>query len=191
MRLLQRIRDRYASERGLVRYWLAQLESWLGRTRQFERVDLARAERLVFVCLGNICRSPFAEYVARRQGVDAVGFGLSTSSGQPAFALGQETAKDFGIDLAAHKTTDISDFEIRDSDLLLVMEVRHARRLQARLGQSKAQVALLGHWATPRRLHIHDPHVHDRVYFRHCYGVIEQATENLVAQWRAARGKRH
>ncbi|MDF2177305.1 hypothetical protein P2G88_03485 [Aliiglaciecola sp. CAU 1673] len=188
--LLQWIRNRYASERGLVRYWLGQLESCLGRTREFEQVDLARAERLVFVCLGNICRSPFGEYVARREGIEAVGFGLSTTTGMPAFALGQETARDYGIDMSAHKTTDISDFDIKDSDLLLVMEVRHARRLKARLGGSKAQIALLGHWAKPRHLHIHDPHVHDKAYFSHCYGIIEQATERLCQQWKAARASR-
>ncbi len=183
------IKDHYASERGLIRLILAHVESWLGRTREFENVDLARVNRLVFVCLGNICRSPFAEVVAKQKGLNTAGFGLATTTGLPAFELGITTANKFGISMDAHRTTALSDFEIKDDDLMLVMEVRHARRLAGLLPQgSKAQIALLGQWAKPRRLHIHDPHVHDEMYFANCYHVILNATTRLVDEYKIIHG---
>jgi protein-tyrosine phosphatase len=112
---------------------------------------------------------------------------LSTTTGVPAFDLGVETALERGVDMRSHLTTDLTDFNVLDTDLLLVMELRHAHLLKDRLGESRAQIALLGNWARPRRLHIHDPHIHGKAYFEHCYAVIENATENLIKQYLAHR----
>jgi protein-tyrosine phosphatase len=181
------IHDNFASFRGLVRLLLTEAGARVGLDDEFRQVDFARVERLVFVCLGNICRSPFGEYIARRHGIPSAGFGLATTTGVPAFELGVETALERGVDMRSHLTTDFSDFEVLDTDLLLVMELRHAHRLKAMLGESRAQIALLGNWARPRRLHIHDPHIHGKAYFEHCYAIIENATENLIKQYLAQR----
>nr|WP_067297790.1 hypothetical protein [Marinobacterium profundum] len=181
------IHDNFASLKGLVRLLLTEMGARVGLDEEYRQVDFARVERLVFVCLGNICRSPFGEYVARSHGIPSAGFGLSTTSGVPAFDLGVETALERGVDMRSHLTTDSADFSIRDTDLLLVMELRHARRLQGMLCKSNAQIALLGHWARPRRLHIHDPHIHGKAYFNCCYAIIENATENLIEEYLAHR----
>ena len=63
------------------------------------------------------------------------------------------------LKMSDHRTTDLNDFEIRAGDLLLVMELRQARRLQSVIkDQPGAQIALLGNWCAPKRPHIHDPH---------------------------------
>ncbi len=182
------IHDNFASVKGLVRLVLAESRAYLGQDHEFRHVDFYRVERLVFVCLGNICRSPYGEYIAQRYGVATAGFGLATTTGGPAFELGVETALELGVDMRAYRSTDISDFEIQDTDLLLVMELRHAERLKQHIGgSSQAQIALLGNWAEPRRLHIHDPHVHGKAYFKTCYAVIENATEKLINQYLTSR----
>ena len=146
-------------------------------------MDFGSVDRLVFVCLGNICRSPFGEFIAKQYGVPTAGFGLSTTTGNQAFELARETSKKFAIDMESHRTTDFSDFTVRDTDLLIAMEIRHARRLKTMIGDSKAQIVLLGAWAKPKRLHIHDPHQHDAVYFENCFRIIKTATENLVQEY--------
>lgn len=176
------IHDNFASYKGLVRFLLTEAGAYLGLDSEYRQVDFSRVERLVFICLGNICRSPYGEYIAQRHHIATSGFGLSTSTGASAFPLGVETALERQIDMRSHRATDVSDFELKDSDLLLVMELRHAKRVQRLLGGSNAQIALLGNWAQPRRLHIHDPHVHGKAYFETCYDVVENATENLVAE---------
>jgi protein-tyrosine phosphatase len=63
------------------------------------------------------------------------------------------------------------------------MELRHANRLVDR-GIAPEQIALLGHWAQPRRYHIHDPHTLSPAYFRTCFGAIAPAVERLAAELR-------
>lgn len=181
------VQDNFASYKGLVRLLLTEAVALLGVGREFRQVEFCRVQRLVFVCLGNICRSPYGEFIARRREIPSAGFGLSTSTGAGAFTLGVDTARERGVDMRSHRTTDFSDFEILDSDLLLVMELRHARRLKGVIGDSAAQIALLGNWAQPRRLHIHDPHIHGKAYFENCYAVIENATENLIKEYLSHR----
>lgn len=173
------INSRYGTYRGLIRLQLANLERLVGRLRRFEHIDLDRVERFVFVCLGNVCRSPYGELLARDAGLNCASLGLSTSTGIPAFSKAIETAAAFGRDLSTHVATDLSDFEVRATDLFLVMEVRQARLLQQKLAGTGAQVALLGLWAKPARPHIHDPMSLSDEYFRTCYRVIESAVENI------------
>jgi protein-tyrosine phosphatase len=175
---------RYGTYRGLIRLWLAQSEALLGRLDGFREVELGRVERMVFVCLGNVCRSPYAALLSREHGLPTASFGLSTQTGIPAYTDAVASARRRGRDLTAHAATDLVDFEIRDTDLLLVMEVRQARALEKRLGESEAQIALLGFWAKPSRPHVHDPMTLSGDYFDTCYRVLESAVENLAADYR-------
>ncbi|MBE0549176.1 MAG: phosphotyrosine protein phosphatase [Rubrivivax sp.] len=170
--------------RGQVRAALAHLEFVAGRLQPHLQLP-ATTTRLVFVCLGNINRSAFAESVARELGANTCSIGLSTTTGAPAFHKTIRFAPEFGLDLAQHKATDIGDYEFEPGDLLLVMEVRHARRLVAR-GIPAESVVLLGHWASPRRIHLHDPHVLSDAYFRTCFTLIRSAVHGLVGQLREA-----
>jgi protein-tyrosine phosphatase len=179
------VRTNHGTWRGWVRAALAEGEYLLGRVDDHVTPDLARVNRLVFVCLGNINRSAFAEQVARRLGVRTCSIGLSTTTGAPAFRTAQATSPLFGIDLTAHRATNLTDHTAAADDLLLVMEVRHARRL-VQHGMPPRSIALLGHWAAPRRLHLHDPHVLDEAYFRTCFTLIESAVRGLVAELEAA-----
>jgi protein-tyrosine phosphatase len=183
------LRRRYGTERGWVRLALAGLEHRAGRLHAYTEVDLSRVRRFVFVCLGNICRSPYAEHVARRAGLPCASLGLSTTTGAPAFEDAVATAAARGADLGAHQATDLADFEIEDGDLLLAMEVRQARRLDSLLAGRDVQVALLGAWAVPRRLHIHDPHTLGSDYFVTCFEAIESAVAGLAAAYFRTRNE--
>ena len=78
--------------------------------------------------------------------------------------------------------------EIREKDLLLVMEVRQARSLEKLARDHRAQIALLGFWAEPKRPHIHDPMTLSTAYFRSCYLTIDSAVRRLAAEYRCKRG---
>jgi len=183
----QLIRKRYGTYRGLIRLQLALLEVYTGRVREFISTDLQKVDRLVFVCSGNVCRSPYAELIAREENLPCASFGLSTGSGNGAFEDAITTAAHLGRDLTFHRTTSMRDFEIREGDLLLAVEVRHARQLRERIGNHPAQIGFLGCWARPQRPHIHDPMNLSTDYFRFCYEVIDSAVRRLGAEWRASR----
>lgn len=169
----------FGTHRGLVRLLLGEADYLAGRLNGFLKPDLQVTRRLVFVCLGNINRSPFAENIATSLGLHATSIGLSTSTGAPAFETAVTTARRFNIDLTAHRATDFVDYERVTGDLHLAMEIRHAHQLLA-LGVPRSSIFLLGHWATPHRIHIHDPHTLSDAYFRTCFTIIQSAVRELA-----------
>jgi protein-tyrosine-phosphatase len=184
----QWIDSRYGTWRGLVRAGLAHLELVTGRLRPFTMQQPATVQRVVFVCLGNICRSAFAHHEALRQGLNVASLGLSTNTGAHSPAQAIEGAGRAGVDLTAHEATAWTDFKVRSGDLFLVMEVRQAHELRRRLGpRSDVQVALLGMWCSPVMPHLHDPHTLGDPYFDSCFGRVRQAVARLSAQLPNAR----
>lgn len=179
------ISGNFGTHRGLIRLLLGEAAYLTGRLNGFLEPNLNATQRLVFVCLGNINRSPFGENVATSLGLYSTSIGLATSTGAPAFATAVTTAHRFDIDLTAHKATDFVDYEYREGDLLLAMEIRHVHRLIA-LGIPPTAIALLGHWSTPHRIHIHDPHTLSDAYFQTCFSVINAAVRELAQECRKA-----
>ncbi len=83
-------------------------------------------ERLIFVCSGNICRSPYAQEVARRHGWAAISCGTHTDNGLPANTAAVREAARRGVDLSAHKTTRWEDLEVEKGDVIVAMQLQHA-----------------------------------------------------------------
>jgi protein-tyrosine phosphatase len=187
MSLIDRLfHDRFATFRGWVRWLLAMIDWRVGRLQRFARINFNAVRRVVFVCQGNICRSPFGEAVARRMGLSTASFGLATSTGMPAFGRAIETAQAQGIDLTLHRVTAIEDFVFQSGDLLVVMEVRQARRLlKSRELPRGVQITLLGLWSEPLRPHLHDPFEHGSAYFEFCFRVIESGVKELARRIRS------
>lgn len=186
-RLFRPLNDRYGTYRGLVRLWLGKAELLTGRLEPFVNIDLRAAQRLVFVCQGNICRSSFAEASARSLGLEATSFGLATSNNAPAFPLAIDTARRLGVDLSHHRTRQLEDFCFSEGDLVLAMEIRQARQLQKLLLRQSTQISLLGLWHQTRRPHIHDPHVLSPMYFETCFRIISESVHHLATALQAVR----
>jgi protein-tyrosine phosphatase len=177
-RWLAHVERNQGTWRGWVRALLAEGEWLVGRLDQHCIYDPSNVRRLVFVCLGNINRSAFAAAVARARGLHCASIGLAAGTGLPAFPMAVEQAHRMGYDLRGHATTDLSDYVHQPGDLLLAMEVRHVGRLIA-AGLPAGRIVLLGHWATPRRIHLHDPHTLSPQYFSTCFTLIESAVRQL------------
>lgn len=92
------IRARFGTLRGLVRLILSYPQLALGLSAS-RPADPAQVRRLVFVCQGNICRSAFADVVARRAGLRSASFGLSTTTGRAAHDPAIAAARALGHDL--------------------------------------------------------------------------------------------
>ena len=184
-KIVQLIDINYGTFRGLIRSMLAQIEWVLGRVEGYTRLDAGQVRRLVFVCLGNINRSAFADEVAQSLGANTFSIGLSTQTGLPAFHKAVKTAAGLGVDLNMHRATDIKDYQFETGDLLLAMEIRHAKQLVAS-GIPEKSIVLLGYWATPRRIHLHDPHTLSDSYFKTCFTLINSAVSNIVDELRHA-----
>jgi protein-tyrosine phosphatase len=177
------IARRFGTWRGAVRLALSYPEVALGMA-EIVKPDAEAVRRLVFVCHGNICRSAFADVLARQAGLNSVSFGLSTSSGKPAYSATLRIADDMGYALGAHRTTRVQDYEPADGDVLLAMETRHLRKLAADPRIRHLPRSLLGlYGSTP---HLHDPYELDDAYMRTCLARIERIIPLLKATFPTA-----
>ena len=174
------IGDRFGSGRGLARLALSHAARAAGRYRPFEQVDWTRVERLVFVCTGNICRSPYAERRAAAAGIPAISIALRGETGRAADPSARAAARAAGIDLDNHRSTEADKAELRPGDLLVAMEPWQARRLRELF--PKHQTTLLGLWTRPSRPHLHDPYTLSDAYFRTCFRLIDRGVAALLAR---------
>src|SRR5690606_26565749 len=111
--------------------------------------ESAPPRRILFVCHGNIIRSPFAEHLARawlppplRGKIEFASAGF-IGPGRPPPPEAIETALLWDIDLSSHRSRLLSVEELAYADLVLVVEPRQRRAVQ-RLGCPACRIALLG-----------------------------------------------
>ena len=179
------INARFGTIRGLIRLGLSYVELGSGRAHLL-KVDHGAVTRLVFVCHGNICRSAFADVVARKAGLNVASLGLSTSADQPAHGPAIEAAARLGFDMNDHRTTRAEDFVPQPGDLLLGMEVRHMVKLQGLAAYAQTPRTLLGLWTRPAMPHLHDPYKLHPLYMDVCLSRIEHAVGRLAKSFPGA-----
>jgi protein-tyrosine phosphatase len=174
------INRRFGTWRGLLRSLLAYGELASGRLRQFNPPPPEKVKRVVFVCLGNICRSAYAHQIARQFNMNVASLGLSTTTGVSSPGQALASAARLGIAMDGHRAVDWGDFTVEPGDLFLVMEVRQAHEVRRRLGSRQdVQVCLLGRWCEPVTPHLHDPFTLSDDYFDTCFRRISQAVHKL------------
>jgi protein-tyrosine phosphatase len=179
----QFVRARYGTLRGLVRLLLSRAAYASGRYAAYSSVNWRHVERLVFVCAGNICRSPYAEYRAAHARCSAMSIALRGGTGEPADPVAQSASAAAGTDLVSHRSTSVADYEPLPGDLLVAMEPWQADELVRRFANlPDVQVTLLGLWSKPRRPHIHDPFGLGPAYFRTCFRVIDSGVAGMLAR---------
>ncbi|EPX85422.1 low molecular weight protein-tyrosine-phosphatase [Salipiger mucosus] len=106
------------------------------------------AHRILFVCLGNICRSPSAEGVLRAM-AEARGIALEIDSagtgdwhlGDPPYRPMQAAARARGYDLAGLRARQVSVADFHDFDLVLAMDSANLDSLE-RLRPADARARL-------------------------------------------------
>lgn len=144
---------------------------------------------ILFVCIGNICRSPFAEGLFTKlvrqkehQGFDAKSAGLLALPGNSATFLAQKVAADQGVDLAEHRAKPLSQKLVNWADLILVMENSHKVELVARFPEAADKTFLMRRFARfgSRNRGIADPYGLEYDAYRFCYLDIEDAVSGLV-----------
>jgi protein-tyrosine phosphatase len=97
------------------------------------------APRILFVCTGNICRSPTAEGVllhhARHNGLELVVDSAGTSAeefGNPPDARARRVAEARGYRLPNRRARQVRDADFTDFDRILAMTRTHLRALERR-----------------------------------------------------------
>ncbi|WP_018983103.1 arsenate-mycothiol transferase ArsC [Salinimonas chungwhensis] len=178
MSVSQYIADTYGSKRGLARYVKFNARRWLGAYKGSCGEQIKGTKRLIFICSGNICRSPFGEYVAHRANFPADSYGLHCRGGDEAFAKTLDYGRRHEYPVEEHRSKHINDYTPQEDDLLVVMEPAHLDELDALFPETKK--VLLGLFADPPTVYLHDPFNTNVIFFNKCMKKIELATRSLI-----------
>ena len=138
---------------------------------------------IVFVCTGNMCRSPFAEHMLRRLAegrVEVSSAGLAALPGRMAAAASIRVAHRFGVDLAHHRTRALEERLVRTANGIYVFEQMHRANLESLFPDLAAKVHLLGTIIGAPNGEIGDPVGESDGSMTRCFEAIEQACGALL-----------
>jgi len=163
------------------------------RQAALERLHALNPKWILFVCHGNICRSPFAaecfkrllsRYSASRVNVESGGF---VSPGRPAPTNALSAAARRGIDLFSHRSTLITPAALERADLVVVVSGDQSRALTPRI-RGTACVLVLGDLDPEPIVQrtILDPWNGDAMVFEASYTRIERCIHQLIDALRLA-----
>jgi protein-tyrosine phosphatase len=139
--------------------------------------------RILFVCMGNICRSPTAEAIARDrigEGIEFGSAGLRAFPGAPASPNGVIAAAEIGVDLAGHRAMSLTPEVAASADSIYVMTRSQRREVSARFPEVADRVALLD----PDGGDVADPYGRDLEAYRRSRDHIVAAIEQRRDEWR-------
>lgn len=137
-------------------------------------------ENILVVCVGNICRSPMAEYLIKQQHPDLQidSAGLSAMVGHAAADKAITCMDTLNIDMRAHIAKQISAELIKKADLVLVMSSNQQKHIEQKWPFAKGKVFRLGHW---QGQNVPDPYKHDQAFFEETCRNIQ----SYVADWQS------
>lgn len=108
------------------------------RSSSVRRLKERPPASVLVMCLGNICRSPFAAAVLERSAagtmlrVESAGF---LKSGRSAPEAAQQSALRRGIDMSSHRSRQVTEELVQSTDLVIVMDRGQQRQLADRFAR--------------------------------------------------------
>ncbi|BCT96469.1 protein-tyrosine-phosphatase [Lysobacter helvus] len=143
----------------------------------------AMIERILIVCVGNICRSPMAEIVLRHHlgGGDHVrveSAGLAALVGNPIDPLAQRVLEANGLSGTEHVARQVTAAMIGTADLVLAMQKRHLDAIHAISPQARGKTFLMGRWSG--NTEVSDPYGKTQPVFEASYRDIDR----MAHDWR-------
>lgn len=185
----EHVARQYGRKQGWVKSRLNSLLYGSGAFRKYQSIKWGRVRRVVFVCSGNICRSPYCEARGRAAGLNAFSFGLSADPGKSANQMAMEVGRKRGVEFGSHATRTVAEYDFSGGDLLVAMEPGQARALQRLTAGSGAQITLLGLWVQRPRPFLQDPYGLSREYFETCFTILDEGVERIAMNVKSADGK--
>ncbi|WNK21450.1 low molecular weight phosphotyrosine protein phosphatase [Halomonas piscis] len=153
--------------------------------------------KVLFVCLGNICRSPSAEGVFRRAveqaglephvTVDSCGIG-DWHAGNPPDERAQAAAKRRGLDIGNLRARQLGREDFDEFDYILPMDYGNLRDIRAMEPEGHgAHIELFLAFAGMPQGEVPDPYYGGEQGFEEVLDMIEAASQGLVEHIQAAR----
>ncbi|MEX0600007.1 MAG: low molecular weight protein-tyrosine-phosphatase [Rhodothermales bacterium] len=153
-----------------------------------------RKIRIMFVCLGNICRSPLAEYLFRRH-VEEAGMNAEfdvRSSGTGDWHVGQGAdtrmrtkAAEYGVSLDGHRASQFDRTDLDEFDYIFAMDKNnlHDVLYLDREDEHGNKVRLFREFdPEPEDYQVPDPYHGGARGFENVYQIVDRTVEMLLAR---------
>jgi len=149
-------------------------------------------KKILMVCLGNICRSPMAEGIVRKEFADN-GIDIQIdSAGTAAYHVGegadnraQAELRKHGIDISDERAQKFIPTHFQEYDLIFAMDRENYADIiyQAQSDEEIAKVEMLMNMIEPgKNISVPDPYYGGDEGFKEVYRMIKKAAEVLVGR---------
>ena len=140
---------------------------------------LRKANNILFICKGNICRSPFAAEYAKRvlpqKEIRSAGYYPASNRPSPSAAIAAASA--MGVDLSRWRSFVLTERAMQEADAVIVFDEENYTKVREFSPNSASKIVLLG---TLNRgpVFIEDPYGSSEEVFVAIYSRIVQAIDN-------------
>lgn len=147
------------------------------------------ARSFLFVCFGNLMRSPMAEAMLRHvlveRGIKDIvvrSAGLHALQGREAHPWALAVSRELGIPLDHHRAQLLTPDLVSSSDAIFAMDFENLAELETLYPTAKRRILLLSRYAHGRQRdrEISDPYFGDIETTRQCYSVLSKCIDNLA-----------
>ncbi|SFR44940.1 protein-tyrosine phosphatase [Pseudidiomarina maritima] len=142
--------------------------------------------KILVVCLGNICRSPTAQFLLQHHlpnktihsaGITAM---VRDGKGHDMDKTAREIAAKNGFEFPKHEAQQLTRELIGHYDLILVMENKNRSHIANRYPEAHAKTMLLGQWLQQSGKEIPDPYKKSEEVYQHVFELINKSCD----QWK-------
>lgn len=127
---------------------------------------------ILFVCTGNTCRSPLAQALGKKLGLETASAGLYALPGTPASPEARQAALAHGCDLSRHRARQLTAALADQADLICPMTAAHADAIRRQFPQAAGKLL-------PLSTEIPDPFGHGTAAYLACAAQLLQALDRL------------